>query len=163
MHICGFQEVVCDFVLIRDRSDDMRAYMSPPSKSLDTAPRPSPIVLNQFRLVTTAFFNGGAAVCIYPLLYFHSSCAIIKFVRYVCGLGGDVSDLADKGYLKAPEGVGDVSSLLLGTERDQRYLGYFNIVYREVGVGVGLGGVQNLHYGDGSERVFAKLLEDASA
>ena len=78
-------------------------------------------------------------------------------------MGGYVPDLADKGYLEAPGGVGDVSSVLFGTERDQRYLGYFNIVYREVGVGVGLGGVQNLHYGDGSERVFAKLLEDASA
>lgn len=141
----------------------MGAYMSPPSKRLDTAPCPSPIVLYQFRFMTTTFFDGCAAVCIYPLLYFHSSCAIIKFVRYVCGLGGDVPDLADKGYLKAPRGVGGVSSVLFETDRDQRYLGYFNIVYGEVGVGVGLGGVKNLHYGDGSECVFAKLLEKTSA
>lgn len=56
-------------------------------------------------------------------------------------------------------GGAGVSSVLFVTERDQRYLGYFNFVYGEVGIGVRLGGVENLHYGDGSEGVFAKLLE----
>lgn len=158
--------MVCDFILIPDWSDDMRAYMSPPSKSLDPAPCPSPIVLYQFRFVATAFFDRCAAVCIYPLLYFHRSCAIIEFVGYVGGLGGDVSDLADKGYLKAPPRVGGGGcqlSVVCNLEEAQRYLGYFNFVYGEVGVGVRLGGVENLHYGDGSECVFAELLEGISA
>ena len=91
----------------------MRAYMSPPSKSLDATPRPSPIVLDQFRFVASPFFDGCAAVCIYPLLYFHGSCAVIKFVGYVCGLSGDVPDLADKGYLEAPGGRGMSAQFLL--------------------------------------------------
>lgn len=59
--------------------------------------------------------------------------------------------------------VGDVSSVFFETDRDQKYLSYFNLVYGEVGVGVGLGGVEDLHYGDRSECVFAKLLEETSA
>lgn len=48
--------------------------------------------------------------------------------------------------------------LFANLEGAKGYLGYFNFVYGEVGVGVWLGGVENLHYGDGSECVFAKLL-----
>lgn len=158
--------MVCDFILVPDWSYDMRAYMSPPSKSLDTAPCPSPIVLYQFRFVATAFFYRRAAVCIYPLLYFYRSCPIIEFVGYVGGLGRDVPDLADKGYLKAPPGLGGSgpsAHCCLQPRGAKRYLGYFNFVYGEVGVGVRLGGVENLHYGDGSECVLAELLEGISA
>lgn len=68
------------------------------------------------------------------------------------------------GQQRIPKGTPGVSaSVVFATERDQRYLGYFNFIYGEVGVGMRLGGVENLHYGDGSECVFAKLLEGTLA
>lgn len=58
--------------------------------------------------------------------------AVIDFVGYIRRLGGDVADLANKGDL-----------------------GDFDIVDAEVGVGVGLGGFEDLFDGDWSEGIFS--------
>ena len=46
------------------------------------------------------FAVSGGRVAVDPLLYFDEAGAVVEFVGYVCGLGGDGADLADKGDLR---------------------------------------------------------------
>jgi hypothetical protein len=66
------------------------------------------------------------------LLDIYCASAVIDFVGYIRRLGGDVADLANKGDL-----------------------GDFDIVDTKIGVGVGLGGFEDLLDGDWSEGIFS--------
>lgn len=110
----------------------MRAHMSSIVERLQTSPHPRPLILHQ--IVLRGFVAGISHIhrvvgfSIDPLLDFHGAGAIVEFVGDVCGLCADVADLADKGQLLD-----------------------FDIVDLEVGVGVRLGGVEDLFYGAGAE------------
>lgn len=123
-----------DLHLIRDRPDDMRADMSPVVESFQSAPHPRPFILHEPGIVLAACPAAeihGRGLGIDPLLYFDRAGAVVEFVGDVGGLGGDVADLADEGDLLD-----------------------FDVVDFELGVGMRLGGVEDLFDGAGAEGVF---------
>jgi hypothetical protein len=83
-----------DLVEVGDGADNVGANMALVVKGLEAAVDSNVGVLLQER-----FGNIGRCVAVNPLLYFNEASAIVKFVGYVRGLGGDGADLADEGDL----------------------------------------------------------------
>lgn len=133
MYVCGFEEVILNLHLIGYWPYNMSANVTFIIESLQSAPDSSPFVLHELR------FRGGGAIHVHgsgvgvdPLLDFDGAGAIIDFVGYIRCLGGDISNLANEGYL-----------------------GDLDIVDTEVCVRVGLNGFEDLLDGDWSEGIFA--------
>ena len=100
MNICGFKEVVGDFHLVGDWADDVGADVAFVVEGFQLSPDAGPFILDELGLCGTAVdVHGVLRVCIDPLFDFHCAGAVVKFVGYVSRLGGDVSYLADEGYL----------------------------------------------------------------
>lgn len=132
VHICSFEEVIVDLILIGYRPYNMRADMPFCIKRLQPPPHARPAIRFEAGF---GLFRGvgrrGRSVGVDPLLYLDDSRAIVQFVGDVGGLRADVADLADEGDL-----------------------GDFDVVELEFGVWVGLVGVEDLADCDGAESVF---------
>lgn len=138
MHIGCLEQMMGDLHLIRDRPDDMRADMSPVIESFQPSPHPRPFILHEpGGIVLAAACPAppaeihGRGLGIDPLFDFDGAGAVVEFVGDVGGLGGDVADLANEGDLLD-----------------------FDVVDFELGVGMRLGGVEDLFDGAGAEGVF---------
>lgn len=87
------------------------------------------------------------------MLDFDDAGAVVELIGCVGGLGGDVADLSDEGYLLFFGGLvkGWVSNWDLvdgGRERRRAfYLGYLDVVDGEVGAWIGFLCLEHLHYG----------------
>lgn len=134
VHGRGFEQVVGDFVLVVDGADDVRADVALVVEGFHAAPDAGPLADLQLALagdgVAELVVLGGVGVD--PLLDLDGAGAVVELVGHVRGLGGDVADLANEG--------------------DLRDLGAFD---GEFGVGVRLGGGEDLEDGEGAEGVFA--------
>ena len=102
MHVCGFKEVVRNFHFVGDGPHEVGAHVAAVVKSFHAAPDASPIALGElgfgfYGFIVVVEASGGVDVG--PDLDFHGGRAIVEFVGCICGLGGYVTDLADKGYL----------------------------------------------------------------
>ena len=138
MHIGCLEQMMGDLHLIRDRPDDMRADMSPVIESFQPSPHPRPFIFHEPGGIVLAAASPapraeihGRGLGIDPLFDFDGAGAVVEFVGDVGGLGGDVADLADEGDLLD-----------------------FDVVDFELGVGMRLGGVEDLFDGAGAEGVF---------
>ena len=69
-------------------------------EGLQPAPDTCPFVLDEFGLRDCGVGHGvHGSVGVDPLFDFYCAGAVVEFVGYVCGLGGDVADLADERHL----------------------------------------------------------------
>lgn len=101
VNISGFEEVVGDFHLVGDWADDVGADVAFVVEGFQLSPDASPFILDKLGFCGAAVdVHGVLRVCIDPLFDFYCAGAVVKFVGYVGRLGGDVSDLANEGYLK---------------------------------------------------------------
>lgn len=161
MHVSRLEQVVCDFHLIGDGTDDVRTYVAPVVERFQLSPDPSPIVFYQFWSggnSISGIVNRRALIGVNPLFYFNGASAIVELVGYVCSLGRYIADLANEGHLLGRQTRSLVSRNMKGKGAMQGWglhLSYFDIVYGKIGVWVRLRGIQDLQYADGSKRIFS--------
>lgn len=140
VHDRRLEQVVRDLVVVRDGADDVRADVALVVEGLEAAPDARVRVLYERGLAGAAVgVVGVGSIRIDPLLHLDGAGAVVEFVGYVCCLRADVADLADEGHLC-----------------------YFDAVDAELGVRVGLGGVDELLDCYRAECIFAVTLAAAS-
>lgn len=83
-----------DLVEVGDGADDVGTDVALVVEGLEAAVDSHVGVLLKRR-----FSRLGGRVAVDPLLHFNEACAVVEFVGYICGLGGDGADLADEGDL----------------------------------------------------------------
>ncbi len=92
--------MVCDVHFIFDSSYHVGTDVFAVVEGLQTAPYSRPVVFGEFGFGWSGVVDvhrGGIGVD--PLLDFDCASAVIDFVGYIRGLGGDVTNLADEGDL----------------------------------------------------------------
>lgn len=91
-----------DFHLVGDGPDDVGADVAFVVEGFEPSPDASPVVGCEgwgFGGVVFVVATAAHVVFFEPLLDFDNAGAVVELVGCVGGLGGDVADLADEGYL----------------------------------------------------------------
>ena len=113
----GFEEVHANFVEVGYRADEVGCYMALAVEFLETTPdmHVLPFGRLSFRVL-------GVCVAVYPLFHVDEAGSVVDFEGCICGLGGDVVDLADEGDLDASEMMGESTQVgdILGLLRCRR-------------------------------------------
>lgn len=92
------------FVEVFDWSDDVRTNVSLVVESFQPPPHSGVAVLDELGFgAVHVFAVGVVGVWVDPLLDFDCAGAVVEAVGVVCGLGGDVADLAYEGDLEGRE------------------------------------------------------------
>ncbi len=99
MHIRRLEQVILDLVVVGQWTDDVCTDVAFVVEGFQAAPDAGVGVFDESRFGVVGVVgrvHGCDGVGVDPLFYFNGAGAIVEFVSYVCGLGGDVADLADE-------------------------------------------------------------------
>jgi hypothetical protein len=89
MHHRRLEQVIVNLIRVLDRANEVRAQVALVAEGLEAAPRAYVRVLDDGRFVRGVCFR------VDPDFDFDGAGAVVEAVGYVCGLLGDVADLAD--------------------------------------------------------------------
>ena len=99
MYESGFEQVILDLIFVDNGPDNVRADVTFVVEGFEAAPDAGVFVLGEFGLGrggSKGVVQGSVGVGIDPLLHLYRTGAVVEFVGYICGLGGNVTDLSNE-------------------------------------------------------------------